>query len=90
VGKTVGSIRAHVKGGAGRQRGQHLVDCRLDWSIAEIMSCPQVEFTEMSAEPRLDVERMLRKPGTARTASSTGIVTSVVMRSRPEVAGNRR
>ena len=77
----MGSIRRTSKVVPAGSAGSTWLIADSTWSIAEIMSCPQSKFTEMSAEPRLDVERMLRNPGTARTASSTGIVTSVVMRS---------
>ena len=42
---------------------------------------PQSKLTSMSALPRLVVERTSRTPGTARTASSRGRVTSMVIRS---------
>ena len=43
------------------------------------MSSPQLKFTEISAVPRLVVDLTLRTPGIARTASSTGVVTSTVI-----------
>ena len=43
------------------------------------MSSPQLKLTEISAVPRLVVDLKLRTPGMARTASSTGVVTSTVI-----------
>ena len=45
------------------------------------MSLPQLKSIEMSQLPRQVVERTLRTPGTPRTASSIGRVTSMIMRS---------
>ena len=56
-----------------------MADCTS--SMAETMSRPHSKLIETSALPRLVVERMLRTPGTARTASSTGQVTSIAIRS---------
>src|SRR5665213_4614021 len=42
---------------------------------------PQSKLMEISALPRLVVERTLRTPGTERIACSTGVVTSMAMRS---------
>src|SRR5438046_9073980 len=52
-----------------------------DWhcNIADTMSSPQLKLTEISALPRLVVDLKLRTPGMARTASSTGVVTSTVI-----------
>src|SRR6184192_2948925 len=47
--------------------------------MAETMSSPQLKLTEISAEPRLVVDLTLRTPGIARSASSTGVVTSTVI-----------
>src|SRR6266496_2222263 len=47
--------------------------------MAETMSSPQLKLTEISAVPRLVVDLTLRTPGMARTASSTGVVTSTVI-----------
>ncbi|MGF6729112.1 hypothetical protein OKW50_001193 [Paraburkholderia youngii] len=43
------------------------------------MSVPQSKFSEISAAPRLVVDSTSRTFGTRRSASSTGIVTSVVI-----------
>src|SRR5438093_1194040 len=47
--------------------------------MAETMSSPQLKLTEISPVPRLVVDLTLRTPGMARTASSTGVVTSTVI-----------
>src|SRR5437773_10006740 len=47
--------------------------------MAETMSSPQLKLTEISEAPRLVVDLKLRTPGMARTASSTGVVTSTVI-----------
>ena len=54
-----------------------------DWicSIAATISSPQSKLMDISALPRLVVERRLRTPGTARTACSMGNVTSTIIRS---------
>src|SRR5207245_6237138 len=59
--------------------GRILFTCDWHWSIAEIMSSPQLKLTEISEVPRLVVDLKLRTPGIARTASSTGVVTSTVI-----------
>src|SRR5207249_1068007 len=47
--------------------------------MAETMSSPQSKLTDISEVPRLVVDLTLRTPGMARTASSTGVVTSTVI-----------
>src|SRR5205809_1222448 len=47
--------------------------------MAETMSSPQLKLAEISEVPRLVVDLKLRTPGIARTASSTGVVTSTVI-----------
>jgi hypothetical protein len=47
--------------------------CRVDAA----MSSPQLKLIDTSAAPRLVVERTVCTPGTRRTASSTGRVTSI-------------
>src|SRR6266478_9894626 len=47
--------------------------------MAETMSSPQLKLTDISEVPRLVVDLTLRTPGMARTASSTGVVTSTVI-----------
>src|ERR1700736_6314957 len=47
--------------------------------MAETISSPQSKLTEISAVPRLVVDLTLRTPGIARTASSTGVVTSIAI-----------
>ena len=47
--------------------------------MAETMSSPQSKLMEISAVPRLVVDLTLRTPGIARTASSTGVVTSTAI-----------
>ncbi len=44
-------------------------------SVADAMSVPQAKLTEISAEPRLVVERTPLTPGTLRMACSTGRVS---------------
>ena len=52
-----------------------------DWAcnVACAMSVPQSKLIEISAEPRLVVDSTSRTFGTRRSASSTGIVTSVAI-----------
>src|SRR6266403_5819121 len=59
--------------------GRILFTCDWHWSMAEIMSSPHLKLTEISEVPRLVVDLKLRTPGMARTASSTGVVTSTVI-----------
>src|SRR5438552_1633922 len=59
--------------------GKILFTCDWHWSIAETISSPQLKLTEISDVPRLVVDLKLRTPGMARTASSTGVVTSTVI-----------
>src|SRR5947207_15879335 len=47
--------------------------------MAETMSSPQLKLAVISEVPRLVVDLTLRTPGIARTASSTGVVTSTVI-----------
>src|SRR5205814_4367397 len=47
--------------------------------MAETMSSPQLKLADISEVPRLVVDLELRTPGMARTASSTGVVTSTVI-----------
>src|SRR5437763_2474109 len=47
--------------------------------MAETMSSPQLKLVDISEVPRLVVDLKLRTPGMARTASSTGFVTSTVI-----------
>src|SRR5437762_14155807 len=47
--------------------------------MAETMSSPQLKLADISEVPRLVVDLKLRTPGIARTASSTGVVTSTVI-----------
>src|SRR5205823_6524622 len=47
--------------------------------MAETMSSPQLKLADISEAPRLVVDLKLRTPGIARTASSTGVVTSTVI-----------
>src|SRR6266700_2977025 len=47
--------------------------------MAETMSSPQLKLADISDVPRLVVDLKLRTPGIARTASSTGVVTSTVI-----------
>ena len=56
----------------GGRDGASLASSDSDWRAAVTMSPPQSKVTETSAEPRLVCERILRTPGTARSASSTG------------------
>src|SRR5438034_172907 len=49
--------------------------------MAETMSSPQLKLADISEVPRLVVDLKLRTPGMARTASSTGVVTSTAIRS---------
>ena len=51
------------------------------WSSAVAMSWFHSNVMDISALPRLVFERSERTPGTDRIASSTGMVTSVSMRS---------
>src|SRR5438034_11485319 len=79
VGKTVGSIRSTSNEVPDGRLGRILFTCDWHCSMAETMSSPQLKFTEISAVPRLVVDLTLRTPGIARTASSTGVVTSTVI-----------
>src|ERR1700730_9460583 len=63
----------------GGRVGRILLTCDWDWSMAATMSSPQLKLTEISAVPRLVVDLTLRTPGMARTASSTGVVTSTAI-----------
>ena len=65
----------------GGRLGRTLFTCDWHWSMAETISSPQSKFTETSALPRLVADLILRTPGIARTASSTGVVTSTAIRS---------
>src|SRR5438046_9041142 len=47
--------------------------------MAETMSSAQLTLADMSEVPRLVVDLKLRPPGMARTASSTGVVTSTAI-----------
>src|SRR5207237_8124422 len=47
--------------------------------MAATRSSPQLKLTDISEVPRLVVDLTLRTPGMARTASSTGVVTSTVI-----------
>src|SRR5881392_4424658 len=47
--------------------------------MAETMSSPQLKLADISEVPRLVVDLTLRTPGIARTASSTGVVTSTAI-----------
>src|SRR5437763_444781 len=47
--------------------------------MAETMSSPQLKLADISEVPRLVVDLKLRTPGMARTASSTGVVTSTAI-----------
>src|SRR5207253_969904 len=79
TGNTVGSMRSTSNEVPVGRLGRILFTCDWHCSMAETMSSPQLKLTEISAVPRLVVDLRLRTPGMARTASSTGVVTSTVI-----------
>ena len=81
TGKTVGSMRSTSNEVPAGNAGRILFTCDWHCSMAATMSSPQSKLTEISAVPRLVVDLTLRTPGIARTASSTGVVTSIAIRS---------
>src|SRR5436309_9163529 len=81
TGKTVGSMRSTSNEVPAGNVGRILFTCDWHCSMAATMSSPQSKLTEISAVPRLVVDLTLRTPGIARTASSTGVVTSIAIRS---------
>ena len=72
TGNTVGSIRRTSNVVPGGSEGSSRFACASTWSMAATMSWPQSKLMEISALPRLVVERTPRTPGVDRTASSTG------------------
>ena len=52
----------------------------MSWSVCWT-SLPQSRFTEISVDPRPVIERTTRTPGTLLAASSSGFVTSIIIRS---------
>jgi len=75
TGKIVGSMRRTLNAKPAGRFGASLASSDSDWRAAVTMSDPQSKVTDTSALPRLVWDRMLRTPGTARRASSTGRVT---------------
>src|SRR6266566_8390684 len=79
TGNTVGSMRSTSNEVPVGRLGRILFTCDWHCSMAETMSSPQLKLTDISEVPRLVVDLTLRTPGMARTASSTGVVTSTVI-----------
>src|ERR1700730_6255731 len=77
IGKTVGSIRRVSSWVPGGSCDMIWVMAALTCRVALAMSRPQLKLIEMSAAPRLVVERTSTTPGTRRTAVSTGPVTCI-------------
>ncbi len=75
IGNTVGSMRRVPTCVPGGSCGTICAVAALTWSVADAMSVPQSKLTEISAEPRLVVERTPLTPGTLRIACSIGRVT---------------
>ena len=77
IGKTVASMRRTLscvpEGSCGKICEMAELTCKVSLAISN----PQLKLMEISAEPRLVVERTSVTPGTRRTASSTGRVTSI-------------
>jgi hypothetical protein len=81
IGKIVGSILRTWNRTPGGRSGNARLISDSTCSCAATMSVPQPKLTEMSAEPRELVERMLPTSGTLRRACSSGRVTSTIIRS---------
>src|SRR5207237_10462414 len=69
----------HFERRAGGQARQNLIHLRLALEHGRNHFFAQSKFTETSALPRLVADLILRTPGIARTASSTGVVTSTAI-----------
>src|SRR5579872_7336548 len=79
IGNTAGSIRCALNAVPGGNVGSVWLMADSTCNNATTIFVPQLKLIEISAEPRLLVERILTELGTARNACSRGCATSITI-----------